>query len=252
MPSAMVLAGGDDDALTGGQGGLHGGHLLGLDADDPRARDDRLQREPDAADQPAAAHRHQHGVEVGHLLGQLEADRALAGDDTRVVEGMDEDQPALGLDLHGAGIGLVVVLSVQDDLGAVPPRPRDLAQRCPGRHGDDRGDAEAGRVKGHGEAMVARARRHDAAASLVGTELEQGIRGAALLERARYLEVLELEEDTRAGHRRQRLRERAGRDVDDAVEPGARRPDVVEGHGRAPLRRGGRPDRGRRSGGQRA
>ena len=57
---------------------------------------------------------------------QLEADRALAGDDTRVIEGMDEDEPALGLDLHGAGIGLVVVLSVQDDLGAVPPRPRDL------------------------------------------------------------------------------------------------------------------------------
>ena len=151
-----------------------------------------------------------------------------------------------------AGIGLVVVLSVQDDLGAVPPRPRDLAQRRPGRHGDDRGDAEAGRVKGHGEAVVARARRHDAAASLGGTELEQGIGGAALLERARHLEVLELDEDARAGHGRQRLRMRAGRDVDDAVEPGARRPDVVEGHDGAPLRTGARPDRGRRSGGPRA
>ena len=167
---------------------------------------------------------------VGHLLGQLEADRALAGDDTGVVEGMDEDEPALGLELHCAGIGLVVVLSVQDDLGAVPPRPRDLAQRRPGRHGDDRGDAEAGRVKGHGEAVVARARRHDAAASLGGTELEQGIGGAALLEGARHLEVLELDEDARPGHGRQRLRMRARRDVDAAVESGARRPDVVEGH----------------------
>ena len=84
----------------------------------------RLQREPDAADEPAAAHRHQDGVEVGHLLGQLEADRALAGDDARVVEGMDEDEAALGLDLPGAGVGLVVVLAVQDDLGAVAPRRR--------------------------------------------------------------------------------------------------------------------------------
>ena len=93
--------------------------------------------------------------------------------------------------------------------------PRDLVSGAQRRHGDDRGDAEAGRVEGHGEAVVARARRHDAAASLGGVELEQDIGGAALLEGARHLEVLELDEDARAGHARQRLRVGAGGDVDD-------------------------------------
>ena len=72
----------------------------GLDADDAHVRDVAPSaRAPMPADQTAAADRDQHRIEVGHLLEQLEADRALAGDDTRVVEGMDEDELALGLDL---------------------------------------------------------------------------------------------------------------------------------------------------------
>ena len=79
----------------------------------------------------------------GHLLQQLEPDGALAGDDARVVEGVDEDQPALGLDLAGAGVGLVEVLPVQDDLGAVAAGGRHLGQRRPLGHDDDGGDRRA-------------------------------------------------------------------------------------------------------------
>ena len=48
-------------------------------------------------------------------------------------------------------------------------------------------------MEGHREAVVAGARRHHAAATLGGVELEQEVGGAALLERAGHLEVLELE-----------------------------------------------------------
>ena len=91
----------------------------------------RLERDRDAADESAAAHGDDDGVEVRHLLDQLEADGALAGDHARVVEGMDEDETALGLDLPGARIGRVVVVAVEDDLGAVAARRRHLASAAP-------------------------------------------------------------------------------------------------------------------------
>ncbi len=186
----------------------------------------RLDRGADAADEAAAAHGHQHRVQVRHLLQQLEPDRALAGDDPRVVEGMDEDQPALGLDLAGAGVGLVEVLPVQDDLRAAAAGRRHLGQRRPLRHDDDGGDAELRRVERDAQAVVARAGRDDAAPALVGGELQEQVGRAALLEGARHLQVLQLDVDARAGHRGEGLRVGAGRLGDDAGQPRAGRPDV--------------------------
>ena len=57
-----------------------------LDADDPDLGPQGAQRDRDARQQPAAAARHDHDVEVGDLLVELEADRALAGDHELVVE----------------------------------------------------------------------------------------------------------------------------------------------------------------------
>ena len=144
---------------------------------------------------------------------------------------MNEDEAALRLDLLGAGIRLVVVLAVQDDLGAVTPRRYDLAEGCPRRHHDDRGNAEPSRVEGDGEPVIARARRHDAAAPLSRAELQEDIGGAPLLEGARHLEVLELHEDARAGQARQRLRVRAGSGGDQTLESSGGGADIAEGDG---------------------
>src|SRR2546430_2097720 len=78
------------------------------------------------------------------------------------------------------------------------------------RHDEAGRDPEAGGVKGAREAVVAGAGRDDATRALVRVELEQEVGGAALLERAGHLEVLELDEAARAGELRERLRVGAG------------------------------------------
>ncbi len=87
-------------------------------------------------------------------------------DDPRIVEGMDEDEAAPGLDLAGAGIGRVVVVAVEDDLGAVTARRRHLRERRPLGHHDDGRDAEPRGVKGYCEAVIAGARGDDPAPPL--------------------------------------------------------------------------------------
>ena len=64
------------------------------DADQTRARPCRLQRDGDARGEPTAADGHEHGARLGNLLGQLEADRALAGDHELVLERVDERRAA--------------------------------------------------------------------------------------------------------------------------------------------------------------
>jgi len=66
------------------------------------------------------------------------------------------------------------------------------------------------------EPVVAGAGGDDALAAGVGAQLQQQIGGAALLERARHLEVLELDEAARVRELRERLGVRA-RGLDDGV-----------------------------------
>ncbi len=96
---AHDLAGGQRVAAVGGQ--------LGLDADDPAAGLERLDRDGHAAGQPAATDRHQDARDIGQVLDDLQPDRALAGDDPVVVERRDDGQTALGGELLGDGLALV-------------------------------------------------------------------------------------------------------------------------------------------------
>ena len=59
-------------------------------------------------------------VDRRHVLEHLERDRALAGDDARIVERMDEGEAALRLELARMGIGGVERLAVQDDVAPWP------------------------------------------------------------------------------------------------------------------------------------
>ena len=89
-----------------------------------------LDRRRDAGNQAAAAHRHEHRAEVGHLLEQLEGHRALAGDDHRVIEGRDDRQAAR----RGLGLGAPLPVerrrALEDHLGAVGPHAVDLHRRA--------------------------------------------------------------------------------------------------------------------------
>ena len=193
-----------------------------------------------SAARATAPHGDEHRLEVGNLVDQLQRNGALAGDDARVIEGMDEDEAALRFDLSRPRIGGVVVVAVEDDLGAVAPRRHHLGQGRPFRHHDDRRDAEARGVEGHGEPMVARAGRHHSSPPLVLTEHEQNIGSAALLEGARHLQVLELHEDARARQSRERLRIGAGSGRDQTLESSGGGADIVEGDGVAQNVRAGR------------
>src|SRR6185369_8932788 len=101
---------GDGDALSRVEGGPHARYLLALDADDTHGGLERLESHRHASGQPAASHGDHHRLEVGDLVHQLEGNGALAGDDARVVEGMNEDEAALRLDLARPRISRVVVV----------------------------------------------------------------------------------------------------------------------------------------------
>ena len=99
------------------------GGQLRLDADHACLRPERLDRDGDAARQPAAADRHEDRREVRQVLDHLEPDRALPGDDPVVVERRDDDEPAAGRDLERDLLALVAGRSRRRRPAPRPPRP---------------------------------------------------------------------------------------------------------------------------------
>jgi hypothetical protein len=77
--------------------------------------------------------------------------------------------------------------------------------------------------------VIAGAHRDHAAAALVGGQRQELVQGAALLERGGELQVLELEEDARAGEPRQGAALDARRLLDGAGDALRRGANIVEG-----------------------
>ena len=75
-----------------------------------------MRRDGDAGDQAAAADRDDQHVEIGRVLEHFERDRALPGDDVRIVIGMHPDQVALARLGLGARLRLAERLAVEHDL----------------------------------------------------------------------------------------------------------------------------------------
>ena len=67
----------------------------GAQADHLRLRASPRERRRDPRREPAAADRDEHGLGLRHLLGELEPDRPLPGDDDLVLVGMDERRAGL-------------------------------------------------------------------------------------------------------------------------------------------------------------
>ena len=118
----------------------------GFDAVDPDRRASLLERGRDPADQPAATDPDDHDVQVGLVLEQLQADRAVTGDHRRVVERVDEPQAIRVADPLHLGEGLADVGAMEDHPGAIAKAGIDLR---PNRaRGHDDGDGHAGRSPG--------------------------------------------------------------------------------------------------------
>ena len=96
--------------------GLHADDAHGAAARRPRA----LDRARDAGDQAAAADAGRTIVSrSGHLLEQLEAERALAGDDVAVVERVDEHRAGALGELRGEAQRRLDGRALEHHLGAV-------------------------------------------------------------------------------------------------------------------------------------
>ena len=187
-------------------GGAEPLHLHAVEAHRGRQR---LDRGAHAANQPAAAHRHQHGIEALHLLKQFQADRSLPGNHPLVIERMRQRQVALRHQLPGLGHGLIERFAHQQDFRAEHLGVLHLGVGRGARHHDHGGDAQASGVIGDGLGVVACRNRKNAPLPGIGGEARQPVQGPALLEGCRELVVFELEVNLRAQHRRQGLGARA-------------------------------------------
>ena len=233
----------DRDAVRHGPAGLHrhrvpGGQRARIGRDRLRLHADHgdlgvqgLDRHRDAGRQPAAAHRHHHGAHLRALLDDLEAERALAGHDVRVVVGVDE---------HGAGpLGegqrlaerILHAGAVQDDLRAVPAGGLHLGQRR--ARGHDHGGRAAELPGGERDALgvVARAGRDDAAGPFGVGEPGDPVVRSADLEQPGPLQVLALEVHRPAHHLGQHPGVQHGRVRDHIVDQLAGRGHVVGANG---------------------
>jgi hypothetical protein len=134
-----------------------------------------------------------------HVLQQLQAESALAGDHRVVVKRRDQRRSIL-LD-HLAGDGLPVLASnpvIEHHPGTVLTGGGDLGGRCVQGH-DDRGpDPELARGQGHGLRVVSGRESHDASRTLLRCEQGQAREGAPGLEGSDALEGLALEDDAAA------------------------------------------------------
>ena len=184
------------DAPAGPERVVHARRVLGLDADDPDLRVERLHVRRDAGNEPASADRHEYRVERPGVLAQdLHADGALPGDDVGVVERVDERQPPLARYLDRLLVGVVEIVAVQHHLAAEVEHRLDLDVRRGLRHHDHGRNAAAARRQRHALGMVAgRGADHAAAGDGLG-EVRDLVVGAAQLEREDRLQVLALEQD---------------------------------------------------------
>ena len=210
-----------------------GGEPLRLNADDGDRRPQRLDGDGDARDQSAAADGDDDRVEVGGLLQHLQPQRALAGDDVRVVERMDQNASALRRQTLREVEGRRQALALQQHFGPEDAGLLHLGVRRRARHHDGDRDAEPPTMVGERLRVVACGHGDNARLPRRRREQQQPVQRAPLLERRGELLVLELEVDVRRQLRGQRLRLGKRRAQNSVADPGVGGADVVERDGHA-------------------
>ena len=96
-----------------------------LDADHARVRQPQLDRRGQPGAEPAAADRNEHRLDVGQVVGDLEAHRALPRDDPRMIVRRHERQPFFAHELFGRDMRSAVVVPASTTRApsrSAPPR----------------------------------------------------------------------------------------------------------------------------------
>ena len=210
------------------QGIVHRRCQLRLDTDHPHMRPQLLHGSCDPRDQPAAADRHDHHVQLGYLVDQLQPHRALAGDHHRVVVGMDDHPPGGLGDLPHPPQRLDRVGRLQVDLGPIAAGGGDLRRAGVRRHQNQRVDPQVAGGDSKRLRVIARRDRDHTALPLLRRQRPHPVERPPRLERADALEQLGLQPDRGAGRLAERGRGEAGRDVHPALDRPGSGHDVIE------------------------
>jgi hypothetical protein len=197
--------------------------------------------------QAAAADGAEHPLQPGHVLGQFEGRRALAGDDAIIVVGRDECGPRARDDLRQHRLARGQRGFAGDDLGAIAGDRRALDRGRRGRHDDVGRDAAGSGGERERLRMVSGRVRGHAAGGLLRAQRQHGVRGAAHLEGADLLQVLALEEQVRAAQGVQRRAGDYGRPVHMPRDAGGSGADISQSRFHAGILSGRRERRRPRS-----
>jgi len=173
----------------------HGVGVDGLYADDADLGAQLLDVGGHAGNQAAAADGDEDGVDgTGVLAQDLHAYGALAGDDVRVVEGVDEGELFLRLQLLGVVVGVGEAFAVQHDFGLAGKNGVDLELGGGDRHDDDGPAAHALGRQRDALGVVARGGGDDAALERLGREVGHLVVGTPQLEAENGLGVFPFEQ----------------------------------------------------------
>ena len=147
----------------------------------------------DAGNQAAAAHGYDDGLDLGQLFDDFERDGRLARDDVGMVERRHDRELLLAGDLLRLDAPIFGRAAGEDDLAAPLLDACDFYSGRRFGHDDHRAHAELlGGVRDSLAVITRRKRDHPAPARGIG-KFPDGVVGAADLERADRLFVLELE-----------------------------------------------------------
>src|SRR5690606_29090296 len=138
-----------------------------------------------------AAYRNVNGADgFGMLAHQFKPNRALAGNDIGVVEGMDEDITMPFGQAGGMGAGGVEAVAEQNHFTAQAPDGIDLDKGGCGGHDHDGADAQPRGRERHALGVIAGRGADDAAGAFLGRKMDDAIVRATNLEGEDRLEVL--------------------------------------------------------------
>ena len=211
---------------------VHRGIESRLDTDHLDARVQGLGGGRHARHDPPAADGHHDRLQLGKVRQQLQADRALAGNDQRIVIGMHEGQPLARRHVAGIDGGSVDALPMDQYPGAEACGSLDLGEGCALGHHDGRGNAKALSMMGHALGVIARRHGDNAGRLCLGIEARQLVVGATVLERARVLQVLKLQDHLFGAGRLRQARRADGRGAHDmARNHRSCASDIVNGDG---------------------
>jgi len=206
--------------LTGSDGIAHSRGVFRLNADDPDIRTNSLNIGRDAGNQATTAYRNKNRFDVAITLAQnLGADGALAGNDVRVVKGVDKNEVLLRLEFGRPGERLVVIVSVQDNFATQYAHRVDFDAWRRHRHHDNGTHAAVLRREGDALRVIAGRAADDPVGGFGIAQRGDFVVGPAQLERKHALQVFTLEKDAVAEPLRQvgrQLQRRLNGDIVDA------------------------------------